>query len=329
MTLGLSVEMAKIGLYTWRTEDVFRKFKRIVKENGDNLKNGAVTAGVVATLGSTITAAQTMVVDTAIVNEVHKEQSVPTHALNEIAQSAQLAKKLTDIASDIVILIPEIPVNEKQKIQQPSVIEEQRIQQPSVIEEQRIQQPSVTKEQEIQQPSVTKEQEIQQLPLFEAQVSEAGLKLSSMTEKGVTINYYPVTEEFLWQHAVKTGDYAYTEDDLRTLEKVIYVEARGEGLAGQVIVGNTVINRSKEWGCSIHEVANSKGQFASISNIKEGMITDEIRRAARMSFEYDITKGALEGGALYFYNPEGCKKETLQKLKKYEGVKYKNHIFYR
>ena len=122
--------------------------------------------------------------------------------------------------------------------------------------------------------------------------------------------------------------------EFKTLEKVIYAEARGEGLTGMVIVGNTVINRCKEWGGSVYEIVTSPSQFASIRGITDDMITPEIEKAARMALEWDLTAGALsatgkEGGSLYFFNPEGCGKDELLKRTSVEGVRYKRHIFYR
>ena len=178
----------------------------------------------------------------------------------------------------------------------------------------------------------------------EAQVGEAQSvsQLSSITHNGVTIRFFPVSEEILWQYAVKTGNYSYTEEDLRYLEKVICVEARGEGLAGQIIVANTVINRAKQWGGSIHEIITSQGQFASISGVTDSMITDEMRQAAKMAFEVDLTEGVMkavagengfdasyyQGGSLYFFNPEGCSQNELQKRKNITGIRYRGHVFY-
>ncbi len=119
------------------------------------------------------------------------------------------------------------------------------------------------------------------------------------------------------------------------MEKVIYAEARGEGLAGQIMVGNTVINRAQEWGGGIYEVVTASGQFASIRGITDDMITPEVKKAARMSFQWDLTAGAIkatgiqQGGALYFFNPEGCEKVALLKRESVEGVKHRKHIFYR
>ncbi len=178
----------------------------------------------------------------------------------------------------------------------------------------------------------------------EAQVAEAQSvsQLSSITHNGVTIRFFPVSEEILWQYAVKTGNYSYTEEDLRYLEKVICVEARGEGLAGQIIVANTVINRVKQWGGSIHEIITSQGQFASISGVTDSMITDEMRQAAKMAFEVDLTEGVMkavagengfdasyyQGGSLYFFNPEWCSQNELQKRKNITGIRYRGHVFY-
>ena len=188
------------------------------------------------------------------------------------------------------------------------------------------------------------EAQVAEVQVAEAQVAEAQSvsQLSSITHNGVTIRFFPVSEEILWQYAVKTGNYSYTEEDLRYLEKVICVEARGEGLAGQIIVANTVINRAKQWGGSIHEIITSQGQFASISGVTDSMITDEMRQAAKMAFEVDLTEGVMkavagengfdasyyQGGSLYFFNPEGCSQNELQKRKNITGIRYRGHVFY-
>lgn len=180
-----------------------------------------------------------------------------------------------------------------------------------------------------------------QVPETEVQAMQEKHQLLSYTNYGVTNWFFPVSMEFLWQNAVKTG-YSYSEEDLRVVAYVIYAECRGEAFEGKVSVGNTLVNRSKQKGMSIYAVATEPTQYASIQGITDSMISDEIWEAAKMSFELDLTEGALkvlaeensfepsyyEGGARSFYNPRGCKEKALRDREGVRGMQIGNHIFY-
>ncbi len=90
--------------------------------------------------------------------------------------------------------------------------------------------------------------------------------------------------------------------DLNLLARVIYAEARGEPLEGQVAVGAVLINRvgSNKFPDDLWSVVFKKGEFCTV---RDGQVwlepNAEAYRAAQLAKDgWDPTNGAL-----YFYNP--------------------------
>ena len=90
--------------------------------------------------------------------------------------------------------------------------------------------------------------------------------------------------------------------DLNLLARVIYAEARGEPLEGQVAVGAVLINRvgSNKFPDDLWSVVFKKGEFCTV---RDGQVwlepSAEAYRAAQLAKDgWDPTNGAL-----YFYNP--------------------------
>ncbi len=95
----------------------------------------------------------------------------------------------------------------------------------------------------------------------------------------------------------------YTEADKILLARIIYAEARGECLEGQIAVGAVVLNRVKsdEFPDSIQEVVYDPGQFTPAENgsLPRSPSDASATAAARALAGEDPTQGAL-----YFYNPQ-------------------------
>lgn len=174
--------------------------------------------------------------------------------------------------------------------------------------------------------------------------TNAEAKLTGETLHGVTIKSYQVTDEFMHEHAEKRGQvYIPTKEEFVVLCKVIYAEAWGESFGGKVSAGTALVNRAIQYKTDIITEAKKPSKFASINGITESMITDEIREAARWACEMDITEGTLkaiaemygysssyyEGGAIYFFNPEGCGREALKDRENTRGFKIGGHIIYK
>lgn len=101
--------------------------------------------------------------------------------------------------------------------------------------------------------------------------------------------------------------YQPADDELETLAKAIYSEARGENYTGQVAVASVILNRvdSSEFPDTIDGVVyqQHEGQYA-FSAVWDGQIHLTPDEEA-----YQAAKDALNGwdpseGALYYYNPE-------------------------
>ncbi|ADL12640.1 cell wall hydrolase [Acetohalobium arabaticum] len=101
--------------------------------------------------------------------------------------------------------------------------------------------------------------------------------------------------------------YQPTEEELETLARAVYSEARGESYVGQVAVAAVILNRvdSPEFPNTINGVVYQRhdGQYA-FSAVWDGQIYLTPDETA-----YQTAKDALNGwdpsdGALYYYNPD-------------------------
>lgn len=101
------------------------------------------------------------------------------------------------------------------------------------------------------------------------------------------------------------------QEELDLLARVIYAEARGEGLEGQVAVGAVVLNRLKdpEFPKTIKDVIYQKGAFTAVADKQIHLQPNEVAfQAAQEALEgIDPT-----GGALYYYNPQTAKDQWIK-----------------
>lgn len=93
------------------------------------------------------------------------------------------------------------------------------------------------------------------------------------------------------------------QEELDLLARVIYAEARGEDLEGQVAVGAVVLNRleSPQFPCTIKEVIYQRGAFTAVDDKQIHLQPNEKA--------YQAAKEAVKGkdptgGALFYYNPK-------------------------
>lgn len=99
---------------------------------------------------------------------------------------------------------------------------------------------------------------------------------------------------------------AYTEDDLYWLSRIISAESKGEGLKGQIAVGNVILNRvdSEEFPDTIKEVIFDRRngvQFEPTSNLT---IYDEPTEQSVLAARLALAGADAAENCLYFFNPD-------------------------
>lgn len=107
--------------------------------------------------------------------------------------------------------------------------------------------------------------------------------------------------------------YKISEKDMEYIAKVVWAEARGECLEGQVAVAAVILNRYysglREFNTSsIYNVVTQLGAFASIRRVDLFDLAEypDCMRAVRLACRgWDPTRETFETGALYFFNPDG------------------------
>ena len=116
----------------------------------------------------------------------------------------------------------------------------------------------------------------------------------------------------------------YNESDIILLSKVIYSEARGEGINGWIAVAETVLNRveSDEFPNTVQEVILQDSQFSGTDNYDQIIPSEEMITVAQM-----VANGSLKyldnKNVLYFRNPM-----KTNDIPADEPVNWANHVYY-
>ena len=103
-----------------------------------------------------------------------------------------------------------------------------------------------------------------------------------------------------------SGDEYYNEQDVYWLSRIIFAESGNQPLAGQIAVGNVVLNRVSDsrFPDSVYEVIFDRRYGVQFSPVETGSIysqpDDEAVAAAKLALEGYNTGGA----SLYFVNPD-------------------------
>ena len=107
--------------------------------------------------------------------------------------------------------------------------------------------------------------------------------------------------------------YIISEEDMKYIARVVWAEARGECLEGQVAVAAVILNRYYSGlgvfnTSSIYAVVTQPAAFASIRGVDDSDLAEypDCMRAVRLACRgWDPTRETFDTGALYFFNPDG------------------------
>ena len=98
----------------------------------------------------------------------------------------------------------------------------------------------------------------------------------------------------------------YTQEDLYWLSRIISAESRGEPLAGQIAVGNVILNRtvSDTFPDTIKEVIFDRKDAVQFEPVSNGTIYDEPTAQSVLAAQLVLGGTSVAGDCLYFFNPE-------------------------
>lgn len=105
-------------------------------------------------------------------------------------------------------------------------------------------------------------------------------------------------------------------DDVDTLARTIYGEARGEGAQGQIAIANVVMNRIKSgitwWGDDVQSVCKKPFQFSCwnkndpnlqvITDIQAGVVFDQCKEIAENAIDGILTDNTYGATSYYAKN---------------------------
>lgn len=119
---------------------------------------------------------------------------------------------------------------------------------------------------------------------------------------------------------VTSGDpIPYTEEDLYWLSRVISAESRGEGLYGQIAVGNVVLNRvaSDQFPSTIKAVVFDTKNAVQFEPTANGTIYNEPTAQSVLAAHLVLNGTNAVGDCLYFFNPSLSEGKWIRENREY------------
>lgn len=120
-----------------------------------------------------------------------------------------------------------------------------------------------------------------------------------------------------------------TQNDIKSLEKIVEVEAADEGIRGKALVACVVLNRwSNDSNKTVNDIITIPGQFSPVAmgRYYTSIPTDETKTAVNMALYKDYSHGSL-----YFMNPKIADRNSIRWFNRSLTftTKYKHHNFYK
>ena len=158
--------------------------------------------------------------------------------------------------------------------------------------------------------------------------------LESMTRAfGATVKirsgYYDASITSGDPTSVKWASEYYNSTDLYWLSRIISAEAKGEVFAGQIAVGNVVLNRvrSSQFPNTVKGVIFDKKYGVQFSPVSSGTIYDTPTDSAVLAAKICLEGYTLSSRALYFFNPKIATSSWIARTRPYI-MTIGNHKFY-
>lgn len=163
-------------------------------------------------------------------------------------------------------------------------------------------------------------------------IEEESIEATIEEYKPTKLAGYEISANGPYEHYV----YILSEEDMKIIAKLVWMEARGESYEGMVAVAAVVLNRyfsddqsfSRE---SILHTVTQKYQFASIWGVTDWDLNNNpdclnaVKDACR---GWDPTRAVFEEGALFFYAPDGVSGYQAEIRQNIKVMVIGNHNFH-
>ena len=126
-----------------------------------------------------------------------------------------------------------------------------------------------------------------------------------------------------------SGDEFYDANDLYWLSRIISSEAKGEGLLGQIAVGNVVLNRkaSPQYPNTVYGVIFDRKHGTQFSPVAFGTIYQKPTASAIIAAKICLEGYSISDEILFFMNPRIATNNWIAKNRTFE-FRIGNHDFY-
>lgn len=135
-----------------------------------------------------------------------------------------------------------------------------------------------------------------------------------------------------WDYPVEVctaQEASYTQEDLYWLSRIISAESKGESLAGQIAVGNVILNRvaSSTFPNTIREVVFDRKDAVQFEPVANGTIYDAPTDQSYLAAQLALNGTSVAGGCLYFFNPDYSQGTWIRQNRAYFS-RIGCHLFY-
>ena len=136
-----------------------------------------------------------------------------------------------------------------------------------------------------------------------------------------------------WSAPVKvtTGESGdYSQEDLYWLSRIISAESQGEPLAGQIAVGNVVLNRTEsgQFPDTVKEVVFDSQYAVQFTPVANGTIYQEPAASSVLAAKLCLEGAEVAGDSLYFFAPAVSAGSWITQNRTYYAA-IGSHHFYR
>ena len=127
-----------------------------------------------------------------------------------------------------------------------------------------------------------------------------------------------------------SGSAYYNADDLYWLARIIYAEAGGESMVGQIAVGNVVLNRkaSRQYPNTVYGVIFDRNGGTQFSPVSMGTIYNNPSSASIIAAKICLEGYSIDNNILFFMNPRIATSNWISKNRPFAFTIGRHDFYY-